>query len=47
MVVYTATARAAAGGTAAMQALIDLAITETNQRSARIAIAFNTGPTPG
>lgn len=31
MVVYTATARAAAGGTAAMQSLIDLAVSETNQ----------------
>ncbi len=31
MVVYTATTRAAAGGTAAMKSLIDLAITETNQ----------------
>jgi len=31
MVVYSATTRAAAGGTAAMQALIDLAISETNQ----------------
>ena len=31
MVVYTATTRIAAGGTAAMQALIDLAVTETNQ----------------
>jgi hypothetical protein len=31
MVVYTATTRAAAGGTAAIKALIDLAIAETNQ----------------
>lgn len=31
MVVYSATTGAAAGGTAAMQALIDLAISETNQ----------------
>jgi len=31
MIVYTATARAAAGGTSAMQSLIDLAVAETNQ----------------
>lgn len=31
MVAYTATARAAAGGTAAMQTLINLAVSETNQ----------------
>ncbi len=31
MVVYTATARAAAGGTNAMKSLIDLAVAETNQ----------------
>ena len=31
MVVYSATTRAAAGGTAAMQALINLAVSETNQ----------------
>lgn len=31
MIVYTATTRAAAGGTASMQSLMDLAIAETNQ----------------
>ncbi|CAG1010791.1 hypothetical protein BURK2_04112 [Burkholderiales bacterium] len=38
MVAYTATARAAAGGTAAIQSLIDLAIAETNQSYANSAI---------
>jgi len=38
MVVYTATTRAAAGGTAAIEALINLAITETNQSYANSGI---------
>ena len=39
MVVYSATTRAAAGGTAAMQALIDLAVLETNQSYQNSGIA--------
>lgn len=39
MVVYTATARAAAGGTSAMQSLIDLAVSETNQSYQNSGIA--------
>lgn len=38
MVVYTPAARAAAGGTAAMQALINLAIAETNTAYSRSAV---------
>jgi len=38
MVVYTGAARAAAGGTAAMQALINLGVTETNQAYANSGI---------
>jgi hypothetical protein len=38
LVVYTAAARAAAGGTGAIQALIDLAITETNTSYANSGI---------
>lgn len=39
MVAYTATARSAAGGTTAIQSLIDLAIAETNQSYANSGIA--------
>lgn len=39
LVVYTATARAGAGGTAAMEALIDLAVVETNQGYAASNVA--------
>jgi hypothetical protein len=38
LVVYTPAARAAAGGTTAMQALIDLAVAETNTAYARSAV---------
>ena len=38
MVVYTPAARAAAGGTTAMQALIDLAVAETNTAYSRSAV---------
>ena len=40
MVAYSATTRAAAGGTAAMQALIDLAISETNAAYVRSGVTF-------
>ena len=38
MVVYTPAARAAAGGTTAMQALINLAVAETNTAYSRSAV---------
>ncbi len=41
MVVYTAAARSAAGGTSAMESLIDLAVTETNDSYDSSGVNFN------